>query len=69
MASPAEGRFQVVAPPEHVDEFRKAAAHAGLSLSAWVGQACLEKLPKKVVSQLPERQGVGRPAKTISEKS
>lgn len=69
MASPAEGRFQVVAPPEHVEQFRLAAKASGLSLSAWVGLACLQKLPKKVVTQLPERQRVGRPSEKVSEKS
>lgn len=69
MAASTESRRQIVAPPKHWEQFEAAAAKANLSLSAWMGQACLEKLPKKVVAQLPKRKGLGRPPGQTSGKT
>ena len=37
------------------------AAAEGLSRDAWIGQCCNAYLPAKVVQNLSERQGRGRP--------
>ena len=60
-------RRHVIAPLEHWQQFKLAADRAGLSVSEWLCQAGVEKLPKKIQSQLPARQPVGKPPKQSSE--
>jgi hypothetical protein len=62
-------RHHVIAPKDHWEAFKAAASKAGLSVSEWLCLAGVEKLPKKVASQLSERQGVGRPVEKVSENS
>lgn len=61
-------RRHIICPPDHWDEFQKSADAAGLSLSEWVGQACLKQLPSSVRKTLSVRPGPGQPKK-LSEKS
>lgn len=43
--------------------FRDAAEAAGMSLSAWIGEACKKQLPRDVRKSLSERPGAHRPAR------
>lgn len=66
MPAPANRRH-VFAPPEHWEQFQLAADAAELSLSEWVGQACLKNLPASVRKGLPARKGPGQPRKPAKE--
>lgn len=68
MPVPANRRH-IFAPQDHWEAFQAAAESAGKSTSEWIGEACLDKLPKKIRAQLSVRQGPGKPAGTNSEKS
>lgn len=59
-------RINLLAPADHWDALKQAARRDGVSLSEWVCNAALEKLPKKTSSQLSPRQRVGRPSKKTS---
>lgn len=60
-------RRHIIAPSDHWDAFKAAADAADLSVSEWLCQAGVEKLPKKIRSQLSERQPVGKPPGKTSE--
>lgn len=62
-------RINLLAPADHWDAIKIAAARDGLSLSEWVCNAALEKLPKKIVTQLSERNRVGRPSTRFPKNS
>lgn len=56
-------RLNITQPTDWVDAFTSAAAADGVSLSEWIGQACLAALPASTRRTLSERPGRGRPRK------
>lgn len=65
----SKNRRHVIAPTDHWEAFKAAADKDGMSVSEWLCLAGVAKLPKKVSSQLSERQGVGRPTEKVSANS
>lgn len=53
-------RKNITQPADHWDAFTRAAKRAGLSLSAWMGEACKAALPAKEAAKLGKRPPVGR---------
>lgn len=47
--------------------FRRAARREGLTLSQWIGEACLQRLPDRVRRSLPPRPQMGRRKETNSD--
>jgi hypothetical protein len=56
-------RKNIAEPSEWWKAAEAAAKKENKSLSEWIGEAILEKLPAKVRSKLPERVTAGRPRK------
>lgn len=54
-------RLFITEPEEWIKAAKAAAKKEGKSLSEWIGEAMLAKLPAKVRSKLPERPSEGRP--------
>lgn len=46
-------------PPDHVVAFQRAAKAAGITLSQWVGQACLEQIKQRDRARLTTRRKPG----------
>lgn len=57
-------RLFITEPEEWIAAAKAAAEKEGKSLSEWIGEAMLAKLPAKVRAKLPERPSEGRPAKS-----
>jgi len=56
----------ILQPPDWWDAFQAEADAAGLSLSAWIGEACIGAIPsrrKTKVANLSERPLASRPKK------
>jgi hypothetical protein len=56
-------RKNITQPPDWWQVFEGEAKKAGVSLSEWIGEACLQRLPNKVRKQLSERPPANRPPK------
>jgi len=56
-------RKNIAEPSEWWKAFEAQAAKEGKTLSEWLGEAGLDKLPAKVRSKLPDRVTAGRPKK------
>jgi hypothetical protein len=54
----------ITLPPEWREEFEKAAKAAGQSLSTWLGEAGMKRLPPAIREGLPPLNKRGRPKKT-----
>lgn len=61
-AVPPMQRINITQPSDWVEAFKAQAEKDGLTLSEWMGEACLARLPDKVRKKLSERTLVGRPA-------
>ena len=53
----------ITMPSDWVAVYKVASAAKGMTLSAWIGQACNKQLPKETRSQLSERVSRGKPRK------
>lgn len=56
-------RKNITQPPDWWKVFENEAKKAGVSLSEWIGEACIERLPVKVRKQLSDRPPANRPKK------
>lgn len=56
-------RKHITQPDDWWAAFQVEADKAGVPLSEWIGEACREKLPKKVVKSLSKRPPAHRPKK------
>lgn len=56
-------RKNITQPADWWVVFQEASDKAEMSLSAWIGEACKDKLDKKQVKNLSERPPANRPKK------
>jgi hypothetical protein len=56
-------RKNITQPPDWWQVFEDEAKKADVSLSEWIGEACLQRLPNKVRKKLSERPPANRPPK------
>lgn len=56
-------RKNITQPADWWAAFEEAASKEGLTLSAWIGEACKARLPVKVAKKLTERPPANRPKK------
>lgn len=56
-------RKNITQPPDWWEAFESEAEKAGVSLSEWIGEACLSRLPNSVKKKLSERPPANRPKK------
>ena len=56
-------RKNITQPPDWWAVFEAEAKKAGVSLSEWIGEACMERLPVKIRKQLSDRPPANRPKK------
>lgn len=54
-------RLFITEPQEWIEAARKQATKEGKTLSEWIGEAMLAKLPAKVRDKLPDRPPANRP--------
>ena len=47
-------------PPDHCQAFKRAAKAAGMTLSQWVGYACLKQIAREERAKLTVRRKPGR---------
>ena len=58
---PVSVRKNITQPPDWWQVFEATAKEAGLSLSEWVGECCLIRVPKPLRDTLSKRPGAHRP--------
>lgn len=58
---PASVRKNITQPADWWEAFEATAKEAGLSLSEWVGECCLVRVPKPLRDTLTKRPGAHRP--------
>lgn len=56
-------RKNITQPPDWWLVFESEAKKAGMSLSEWIGEACVQRLPNKERKKLSERPPANRPKK------
>lgn len=56
-------RRNITQPPDWWEAFENEAEKAGVSLSEWIGFACMERLPNKIRKTLSPRPPANRPKK------
>lgn len=56
-------RKNITQPPDWWAAFEREAERKGMSLSAWIGDACRAKLPNRVWTKLSVRREAHRPKK------
>lgn len=59
----ANERRNITQPPDWWEAFENDAKAAGMSLSEWIGFACMERLPNKIRKTLSPRPPANRPKK------
>jgi hypothetical protein len=63
---PASVRKNVTQPADWWQAFEATAADSGLSLSEWVGECCLIRVPKGLREALSKRPGAHRPKREVN---
>ena len=61
----ANERKNITQPADWWAAFDEEAKKAGESLSAWIGEACIHRLPSKERKKLSERPPANRPKKPV----
>jgi hypothetical protein len=56
-------RKNITQPADWWAVFEEQAKLSDMSLSAWIGQECIARLPNKIKKQLSERPAANRPKK------
>ena len=56
-----KGKKNLTQPVEYWEQFQRQAAKEKKTLSEWVGECCVRRLPAAVRQRLPARKSVGRP--------
>jgi hypothetical protein len=56
-------RKNITQPPDWWAAFESQAEKDGVSLSEWIGEACLDKLPNQLSQKLSPRPPANRPKK------
>ena len=56
-------RRNITEPSDWWEAFEAAATASGMTLSAWMGDACVKQLPKTVAKKLSPRPPASRPKK------
>jgi hypothetical protein len=59
-------RKNITQPSDWWEVFEQQAKSEGKSLSAWIGEQCIERLPNKLKKQLSDRPPANRPKKEQS---